>query len=365
MPALALTDHDALYGAPRFWRAAQAAGIKPIFGCELTLAGAAGHLTLLAETQAGYANLCRLITLARNAQTKGSAALPRAVLAAHSAGLIALSGCRGGVLARALRTRQPEHALQLAARLAQLFGRNNFFIELQRHHERGDQARNCALQTLASRLQLPLVATGNVHYLESADAPLHDVLTCIRNRVALERAGSLLRTNAEYRFRTPQEMAALFAEWPAALANTLVIAARCQAQLPHGPQQLPQIELPPGLNAAAYLTSLCQAALQTRVATANAPAYRETLARELEIISEQQLANYFLVVWDLVRFARQRGILCPRGAAARPTRSPPTCWALRRWTRWLPGWCSSASSHASALRSRISTLILQPTGAKR
>lgn len=233
MPALALTDHDALYGAPRFWRAAQAAGIKPIFGCELTLAGAAGHLTLLAETQAGYANLCRLITLARNAQTKGSAALPRAVLAAHSAGLIALSGCRGGVLARALRTRQPEHALQLAARLAQLFGRNNFFIELQRHHERGDQARNCALQTLASRLQLPLVATGNVHYLESADAPLHDVLTCIRNRVALERAGSLLRTNAEYRFRTPQEMAALFAEWPAALANTLVIAARCEARLPH------------------------------------------------------------------------------------------------------------------------------------
>ncbi|MDA1217491.1 MAG: PHP domain-containing protein, partial [Chloroflexi bacterium] len=133
MPALALTDHDALYGAPRFWRAAQAAGIQPIFGCELTLAGAAGHLTLLAETQAGYANLCQLITLARNAQTKGSAALPRAVLAAHSAGLIALSGCRSGVLARALRTRQPEHALQLAARLAQLFGRNNFFIELQRH----------------------------------------------------------------------------------------------------------------------------------------------------------------------------------------------------------------------------------------
>ncbi|GBL38666.1 error-prone DNA polymerase [Anaerolineaceae bacterium] len=317
MPALALTDHDALYGAPRFWRAAQAAGIKPIFGCELTLAGAAGHLTLLAETQAGYANLCQLITLARNAQTKGSAALPRAVLAAHSAGLIALSGCRGGVLAQALRQRQPEHALQLAARLAQLFGRNNFFIELQRHHERGDRARNCALQTLASQLQLPLVATGNVHYLESTDAPLHDVLTCIRSRVALEHAGSLLRTNAEYRFRTPQEMAALFAEWPAALANTLVIAARCQAQLPHGPQQLPKIELPPGVNAAEYLTALCQAALQTRVAAAAAPAYRETLARELEIISEQQLANYFLVVWDLVRFARQRGILCQgRGSAA-------------------------------------------------
>ena len=173
------------------------------------------------------------------------------------------------------------------------------------------------LLAMASRLQLPLVATGNVHYLESADAPLHDVLTCIRSRVALERAGSLLRTNAEYRFRTPQEMAALFAEWPAALANTLVIAARCQAQLPHGPQQLPKIELPSGVNAAEYLTALCQAALQTRVATATAPAYRETLARELEIISEQQLANYFLVVWDLVRFARQRGILCQgRGSAA-------------------------------------------------
>jgi DNA polymerase III alpha subunit len=140
MPALALTDHDALYGAPRFARAAAQAGLKPIFGAELTLVNGGGHLTLLAENDQGYANLCHLITLARRDQAKGYAALPWRRLADHAAGLIALSGCRRGELARALLARDAEQARQVAERYTALFGRRNFFLEMQSHYEEGDRA---------------------------------------------------------------------------------------------------------------------------------------------------------------------------------------------------------------------------------
>ncbi|WP_423223680.1 DNA polymerase III subunit alpha [Candidatus Amarolinea aalborgensis] len=316
LPALALTDHDALYGAPRFVQAASQAGIKPILGVELTLVNGGGHLTLLAENDLGYANLSQLITLARREQTKGVAALPWRLLTDHAQGLIALSGCRKSEIARALLARDARHARHAAERFAAIFGRDHFFLELQRHHERGDRRLNHGLAWLGEMLGLPLVATGNVHYLTPAQARLHDILTCIRHRVPLEQAGDLLRPNTEYTFRTPAEMTALFAAWPEALRATVEIAERCQARLPHGPQTLPQLLLPAHMPAIAFLRRLCEEALP-RKAPHPRRAYQATLERELEIIAEQGLAAYFLSVWDLVRFARRQGILCQgRGSAA-------------------------------------------------
>lgn len=312
MPALALTDHDALYGAPRFVAAAHQAGVHPILGAELTLVNGGGHLTLLAETDAGYANLCQLITLARRDQQKGMAALPWRRLTDYNQGLIALSGCRRSEIACALESRDMARAQQVAERLAAIFGRDNFFLELQRHYERGDRRLNAGLSELGRRLGLRLVATGNVHYLAPEQACLHDVLTCIRHRTPLERANGLLRSNDQYYFRSPAEMATLFAEWPDALRATLEIAERCRAQLPAGPQPLPVSPL------AGQLHQLCLEGLWRKVVSPRRYAeYETTLDRELAIIQQQGLADYFLMVWDLVQYARSQGILCQgRGSAA-------------------------------------------------
>jgi len=318
MQALALTDHDALYGAPRFDRAARQAGIKPIFGAEITLVNGGGHLTLLAENDTGYANLCRLLTLARRDQQKGFAALPWRLLANHHEGLIALSGCRRSDIARALLDRNLPKAQHAAERFASIFGRGNFYLEMHSHYERGDRRLNMGLADLAQRLKVRLVATGNVHYLDPDDAPLHDVLTCIRHRVPLTQANGLLRSNSEYGFRSPQEMAALFAEWPDALRATLDIAERCRARLPIGPQTLPTLPTPGGTLPIVYLGQLCHIALnQKNVPRQSRVQYQTALDHELRIIEEQGLTHYFLIVHDLVRFARSQNILCQgRGSAA-------------------------------------------------
>jgi len=318
MPALALTDHDALYSAPRFVQAAQQAGIKPILGAELTLTNGGGCLTLLAENDTGYANLCRLITLARRDQQKGLAALPWRWQTDHTQGLIALSGSRRSEIARALLAGDQDKARLAAERFASLFGRQSFLLELQRHHERGDRRLNVGLSKLAGSLGLRLIATGNVHYLSPDDAPLHDILTCIRHRTPLDRANGLLRNNAEYYFHTPAEMSVLFAEWPDSLRATLDIAGRCNAHLPTGPQTMPHSPIPDGVASIQYLRHLCEQGIERRGIRLRAQdAYRATLERELTIIAEQHLADYFLIVWDLVRFARSQGILCQgRGSAA-------------------------------------------------
>lgn len=317
MPALALTDHDALYGAVRFAEAAQQAGVKPIFGAEITLVNGGGHITLLAENDDGYANLCRIITRARRDQAKGFAALPWRVLADYHTGLIALSGCARSEMAWAILDRKPDKARQVAERFAAIFGKHNFYVEIQRHFARDDRRLNAGLVEVARRLHLPIVATGNTHYLNPDGAPLHDILTCIRQRVPLSKAHDLLRTNAEYFLRSPQETAQLFAEWPDALPATLEIAARCHAKLPNGPQTLPPIATPDGRPAIDYLRALCAVGLTHKCDHRKLDGYRAALDHELTIIEQQGLTNYFLIVWDLVHFARSRGIPCQgRGSAA-------------------------------------------------
>jgi error-prone DNA polymerase len=332
IPALALTDHDALYGAVRFVKAAQEVGIKPILGSEMTLRGSAredrlgSHLTLLIEHAAGYANLCRLITLARRDQDKGVARLDKRDLAAHAEGLIALSGCRRGEIPRLLMEEKRGQALAVARGFARVFGPDRFFIELQRHYVRGDNRLLARLTTLAHRAGLDVVATGNVHYLHPHQREVHDVLRCIRHQAVLEDAGDLLRPNDEYVLRSPGEMAALFSDIPIALENAWRIAERCASAcdyLPAGMQTLPSAPTSPPLGGTRgeardaphhKLRQLCQRALHRRYPV-DPPV--DLLERELSVIEQMGLANYFLVVWDIVRFAQRAGIRCQgRGSAA-------------------------------------------------
>jgi len=329
IPALALTDHDALYGAVRFVKAARNLGIKPILGAEMTLRGPRPeddvHLTLLIETAEGYANLCRLITLARRGQSKGVARLDKRDLAAHAGGLIALSGCRRGEIPRLLLAKKREQALAAARGYARVFGPNRFFIELHRHYTKGDNRLLARLTSLADRTGLNVVATGNVHYLHPHQREVHDVLRAIHHQTILEDAGDLLRPNDEYVLRPPEEMAQLFDDIPIALENGWRIAERCAPAgdyLPSGMQILPEAPLgrhrasvQPGFDAPRHwLRWLCQRALHRRYPVDPPQALLE---RELSVIQQMGLSNYFLLVWDIVRFAQQAGIRCQgRGSAA-------------------------------------------------
>jgi error-prone DNA polymerase len=315
MEALAVTDHDAVYGIPRFVRAAQARGVRPILGAELTLASG-HHLTLLVEDETGWTNLCRLIGLARHNAPKGEAALPPEELAGHTAGLIALSGCRKGEIAAALLARDREAALVAARRYRDLFDPGRFWIELQHHLLTDDDALLDGLAGLGRHLGIGYVATNDVHYAARAGRRLQDVLVCIRHLTSLERAGGLLRPNSEFYLKPGWRLAPLFAAYPDALANTTRIAERCRFELRYGLQDLPRFPAPPGLDAAAYLARLCREAIPGRYPD---PPSRleEQLAHELTMIEGAGLANYFLIVWDIVRFACESGIRCQgRGSAA-------------------------------------------------
>lgn len=312
MPALALTDHDAVYGAVRFSQSAKSAGIHPIFGTELTLYS--GHLTLLVKDARGWANLCWLITQARHNAPKGEACLPEHLLEGHTDGLIALSGCRHGSISQAILRGDKRSALNTAERYRDWFGVDNFYCELQRHLLPDDGKCNAHLVALADYLRLPVVATNNVHYDHRDGHRLQDVLVGIRHNSALDEC-SQLRPNSEYFLKSAEEMRHLFADLPHALANTLAIAERCDFDLHHGLQSLPTFPTPDDLTADAYLLQLCEQGMTHRGLEAS-DIHRQ-LAHELNIIARSGLSNYFLIVWDIVRFSREQGIRCQgRGSAA-------------------------------------------------
>jgi error-prone DNA polymerase len=315
MDMLALTDHDAVYGAVPFVTAARARGIHPILGAELTLESG-HHLTLLVEYDAGWRNLCSLISRARMRAPKGQAKLACADLDGHTDGLICLSGCRQGPIASALRAWDRAAAFRRARRLRDLFGPEHFWIELQQHLRKDDALLADSLVSLARHLSLGYVATNNVHYARRDGQPLQDVLVAIRQRMPLDAAGSALRPNSEYYLKPGARLLPLFSAYPDALTNSRRIAERCTFQLRYGLQDLPAFPTPDGLSPAAYLTRLCEQSLPWR--------YRDPPERvctqlryELAVIARAGQANYFLIVWDIVCFARSHGIRCQgRGSAA-------------------------------------------------
>jgi error-prone DNA polymerase len=311
MPALALTDHNAVYGAMPFVKAARKHGVQPILGAEITLHDGA-HLTLLVRDEQGWENLCALITLARANAPKGEAALPADALYNHARGLIALSGCRRGQVARAIARGAFGHARSIAERYRDVFGRQNFIIELQNHQLPNDHKINSRLLELAEALKLDYAATNNVHYATRDERDLQDIVVCIRSHTTLDTSQRIRRPNSEYMLKTPAEMCARFTAYPNALAMTLRIAERCTFTPSFGVQDLPLHPLAEALTAVAALYQRCLAALETQDERSVAH-----LTHELGVIDRAGLANYFLIVADIVDFASGRGIRCQgRGSAA-------------------------------------------------
>jgi error-prone DNA polymerase len=314
MDTLALTDHNALYGVVPFVRAAKASGIRPIVGAELTLEGEQ-HLTLLVADQAGWRNLCTLISRAQASAPKGQAVLPRDALDGHTDGLICLSGCRQGPIATALQNWDRRGAFRVAKWLRDLFGAERCWIELQHHLLPKDYVLVRDLIDLARHLGLGYVTTNNVHYARRDGHRLHDIVTAIRHRTTLEAAGPRLRANSEYYLKSGRRLLPLFSAYPEALRNTRRIAEQCTFELRYGLQDLPRFPTG-GPDATAYLAQLCHAALPRFYPTRPEQACRQ-LAYELRVIDTAGLSNYFLIVWDIVRFARSQGIRCQgRGSAA-------------------------------------------------
>ncbi|MFN2129315.1 MAG: DNA polymerase III subunit alpha [Anaerolineae bacterium] len=315
-PALALTDHNGLYGIVRFCRAAIDHGVKPIVGAEVTLDDG-GHLTLLAETQAGYANLCRLISAGQLAGQKGEPRLTLDMLAAHAGGLLCLSGCKQGPVAAALLAKDRKRACRAVDRLRDVFA-DRLWIELQRHLLPMDARLNASLVDLAHRMHVEIVATNDIHYAQPSGQPMHDVLTCIRHRTTLHEAlaSGLLHPNAERYLKAPHEMGALFADLPQALDNAARIAGRCHVCLDFADQRLPSFPVPKGHTPTGYLRLLCEEGLCRKLVLPSAQA-RQQLVHELDVIERLGLSDFFLVVWDIVRFAREHHIRCQgRGSAA-------------------------------------------------
>ncbi|PYO84001.1 MAG: hypothetical protein DMD65_03960 [Gemmatimonadetes bacterium] len=308
LPALALTDHNGLYGSMAFAQQAKSLGLQAITGAELTLLDGS-HVTLLAETPEGYANLCRLVTEAHLGRPdRRDPRLDFAALEARHAGLIVLSGCRSGLLPMVLQRDGKSAARRLAERCRTVFGPENFFVELQRNHVRGDRALTATLSDLADATSLGVVATGDVHYHHRARHRLHDVLVAIRHRTTLDGSHHVRRPNSEFYLRPPEEAAALFADCPDAVANTLAIAERCRAfdltrdlgyRFPdfHGADRLP---------APRALTELCHAKLEERYppGSEHRDEAERRLASELTLIEHHRLSGFFLVYHDLFDLAR-------------------------------------------------------------
>jgi error-prone DNA polymerase len=315
MPALALTDHDGLYAAIRFRLAAEARGLQPILGAELTLEDDS-HLLLLVENRSGYRNLCWLISRAQLNGEKGRARLMWPQFTGRTEGLMALTACRQGRVARSLLLGQPEAALSELRKLAALFGAEQVYVELQRHLHPDDEPLLSDLAELARTARLPVVATNDVHYARREGQRLQDVLVAIRHNLPLAECRPHLRPNSEYYLKSAAEMAPLFAEYPKALAATLHIAERCQLDLDLRPEAIPPNVVDAGQSPDERLTELCTPVVP-RLYPRNSAAAWVQLRHELSVIRKVQLSGYFLLVWDIVRYAKERGIqVRGRGSAA-------------------------------------------------
>ncbi|MBE2205314.1 MAG: DNA polymerase III subunit alpha [Chthoniobacterales bacterium] len=332
MPAVALTDHGNLFGAVPFYQAKKDSGVKPIIGCELYVAPnamtdkkassgkeAAFHLTVLATNETGYKNLVKLVTAAHLEGFYYKPRVDKDLLARHSEGLIVLSGCLKGELNSHLLAGNFQAAEQAAAGYRDIFGRENYFVELHNHGIEAQRRTNPDLVRIAKSLDLGLVAANDVHFLERSHHDAHDVMICIGTG-AMVMDEKRLHYVPELYFKSPQEMRALFAELPEACDNTLAIAERCHFEMEFGKAKFPVYQVPDGTTREKYLRDLCQEGLRSRYGE-RASTDGELLTRlnyELQVIEGSGFVSYFLIVWDFIHFAKNRGIpVGPgRGSAA-------------------------------------------------
>ncbi len=341
MPALAVTEHGNMFSAVVFHDAAKKHGIRPILGCEVYVAPGdrrtrsgtpgetANHLVLLAETNEGFHNLVKLVSAG---YTEGFYYKPRIdkdLLAQHARGLIGLSSCLKGEVATGIRTDQIARATQAAATYRDILGPGNFFLEMQYQGIDEQRKVNQAIPGIGAGLGLGLVVTNDVHYLRQDDSKPHDVLLCIGTGKSVNDAHRLRYHGDQFYLKTPEEMAAVFGEFPAALANTARIAERCLVDLDSKENHLPNFEVPAGFTLDDYFEHMVRQGFLERLPRLRELAargalkhgldtYESRLAYEIEMIKRMKYAGYFLIVWDFIRYARERGIpVGPgRGSAA-------------------------------------------------
>ena len=327
--ACAITDHGVMYGAIDFYRACKAEGIKPIIGCEVYVAprtrfdkqhefdSEARHLVLLCENEEGYRNLSYLVSMAH---VEGFYIKPRidlALLREHSKGLIALSACLAGEIPRRLRSGSYEGAKEYALTLAEIFGPDHFYLELQDHGIREQAIVNQGILRLHEETGLPLVVTNDAHYLRKEDAYAHDVLLCIQTGKTVDDENRMRYEPQNFYLRTTEEMAALFPEYPEAVENTGKIAEMCNVEFTFGKYHLPEFKLPEGYDSFSYFKELCDKGYRERYGEGS-EALRRQLTYEQDMIEKMGFTDYFLIVSDFVRYARSVGIpVGPgRGSAA-------------------------------------------------
>jgi len=323
MPAMALLDRDGVYGSPRFHLAAKKHSIRAHIGAEVTSAEGWRYV-LLVQSREGYQNLCRLITRMKLRAKKGEGKAQTEEMAAMSGGLICLTGGEEGPLAHALAKGGIERATKYVQELCKTFGRENVYVELQRYFCREEEARNQAAVAIARKLKLPLLATNGVSFALPQQRELLDIFTCIRNHRTLATAGRLLSRNSEKYFKTHEEMSQLFSDLPEAIANTEILSSRLQFTLSDLGYQFPIYPVPDGGSEMEFLRTRTLEGMICRYGANNEDARRQ-IDRELALIEKLNLAGYFLIVWDIVRFCREKNILVQgRGSAA----NSAVCYSL-------------------------------------
>ena len=330
MKSAAITDHGVMFGCIDFYKAAKAAGIKPILGCEVYVAPGSRfdkekgkeedryyHLVLLAETQEGYQNLIKIVSYGF---VDGFYYKPRVdmeLLEQYHEGIIALSACLAGEVARNLARGFYEEGKEAALRYEKIFGKGNFFLELQDHGIPEQRQVNHELIRMSRETGIELVATNDVHYTYSSDAEAHDILLCVQTGKSLKDENRMRYEGGQYYVKSEEEMRRLFPYAPEAIENTGKIAERCNVEIEFGVTKLPKFDVPAGYTAWEYLNKLCFEGLDKRY-TDNKEELRNRLNYELGVIKDMGYVDYFLIVWDFIRYAREQGIMVGpgRGSAA-------------------------------------------------
>jgi len=325
MDSLAITDHGVMYGAIQFYLAAREAGIKPIIGAEVYVAPENRfnrepgerkpyHLVLLAKNQTGYRNLIQLTTKAHLESFYYKPRLDKELIEQYHHGLIAMSGCLAGEVPRLILEGRLDEAKEAALWYQQIFG--DFYLEIQRHPIPELEQVNQGLIAMSSELNIPLVATNDIHYVNQEDASAHDMLLCIGTNSSIHDEKRMKMAGDFFYLKSPQEMAELYRDIPEAIENTGRIAEMCRLKLEFGRLHLPEIELPQGKTAHQFLVDLCYQGLPQYYPEPT-PEIKQRLDYELEVIEQTQFASYFLVVWDIISFTKAHNILFGvRGSAA-------------------------------------------------
>ena len=326
MESLAITDHGGMYGAIDFYRLAKSEGIRPIVGCEMYVAPGSRHernpderspyhMTVLARDYKGYQNLVKLVTLSHLEGFYYRPRVDREILERYHEGLIVMSGCPSGEVPSLITQGRLDEARATASWYREVFG--DYYLEIMRHGDVPELPEiNSGLLDIHRDLDIPIVATNDSHYILEDHAHLQDILICIHTNTNIEDGKRLRMEEASYYLKSPEEMAQLFEDLPEAISNTQVIADKCDLDIDFSQLRLPQYQVPDGVTPFEYLSKICWDGLSERIPDAG-DGEKERLRYELEVIRQTNFDNYFLVVWDIARFVRERDIFfAVRGSAA-------------------------------------------------